>query len=225
MTVRVRATTQLPVAAATLIRKALLAAIQEGCMSFTSTALQTSEYTASAWDLIPYDTSGGTFPVNLPDATEADGKSIMFLNLGADDVELTILAAGSDRITTNDYTSIALRTKPGALYMLTASRTGGTPRWHVSGLPENDVTDEKDDDYTAKLGEFVRVDNDTRAVDITLPSAVGAGGQYVAVKHNRPGGTNVVRVVGTVDGVANFELAPLETLVAKSDNTNWMRVS
>lgn len=181
------------------------------------TATVSGAYTAAVGDLVAYDTTGGAFSITMPDATASAGSVIPFLNLGDDTNALTLLRSGSDSFELDGFTSVSMRTSPGSSFHLAAENG----IWFVRGISRSPVTDVKTTDYTAKLGEIVLVDPTSGPLSITMPSAVGAGGQIVGVK-NHSASANTVTVIGTIDGVANPTIAIARgSIKAQSDNANW----
>lgn len=55
----------------------------------------TAAYTASSWERVPYDPSGGTFTITLPDEP-ADGDQVQIKNTTNDDTAITIDGSGND---------------------------------------------------------------------------------------------------------------------------------
>lgn len=76
--------------------------------ALTRTAVKTANYTASLWDLIPCDTSGGSFTVTLPAASGGKGRIAIKLVTAGNTLNLAL--TGSDHFNTSSGTTTGMIT-------------------------------------------------------------------------------------------------------------------
>lgn len=140
----------------------------------TRAAVQTGNYTAALWDLVPCDSSAGTFTVTLPAAS--GGKGRIAVKLVAAGNTLNLALTGADKFNTSAGPTTGSLTLPNqglvlesdgtSIWTITADDVPTTARARVVAEAHADTT-------------IVNTTTETDAVSLTLPAGVVAAGDIV----------------------------------------------
>jgi hypothetical protein len=194
---------------------------------FTVTASKTGAYTAAAGELVQVDTTGGAVTVTLPTAVGIAGQRIRVQDDAGTAATNAITVATTSSQTVNGSTTIAKLAVPwegrtfvsdGANWLAEAPKNAGVS-----------VTASKTGAYTARAGDYVRVDTTSGGVTITLPTAVGVAGQSIEIKDAAgTAATNAIVLATTssqtVDGLSTPQVIESTYGSRKyvSDGANWL---
>jgi hypothetical protein len=195
------------------------------------TAVKTTTYSAAADDLVPCDSTSGSFTVTLPtapaDQTLIEVKHIIQGTTSGTGNTITVAAGGSDVINrAAGPTSVTLPLIGESRAFLYQSSTAiWTIVWaelpQQSGAAPNRVTAQSAN-YNAIAGDIVLATAGGGGFTVTLPAST-ISSQIVVKKVDGGAGTiTITPTSGTIDGSASATITTrYVSLTLVADGTNW----